>query len=241
MFPFAYPSPTGAGSAFASVCLLMNFDGVDASTTLVDLSSFAHTLTADGAAQLDTAQSYFGTASLLLNGSTSDCDCSSVLNLNSASSVTPFTIECFVRFASVAGDQAICGAFNAPTGFLWRMTGGSLDWFNGIGSGAEFSYATWNPTTGVWYYVCIDFDGTKSRMYTDDGAGNAVMRASHTHSQGIGPLVGVISWAVGAQAGGGLAGRYFNGWIDEYRYTNGIAQYASDAGYPVPVAAFPTS
>ena len=48
--------------------LLCHFDGPDASTNIVDSSGFGHILTPAGDAQIDTAQSVFGGASLLLDG-----------------------------------------------------------------------------------------------------------------------------------------------------------------------------
>ncbi len=50
--------------------LLLNFNGTDGATTTTDASPSAHTVSFEGNAQLDTAAKQFGTASLLLDGTT---------------------------------------------------------------------------------------------------------------------------------------------------------------------------
>lgn len=230
------PPPADGAAAdpnFSSVMLLMGFEGSDGSTTFDDESAANHTLAADGNAQIDTAQFKFGASSLLLDGTGDDVDCGTAVDLDTATNTTPFTIEAFIRFNSTAGDQSISGAWNPPTsGWLWRMTGGSLDWNNF--SGTNFSYATFSPSTATWYHVAVCFDGTKTRMYTD-----GIFRAGTVATQQIGSAV--ARWAVGAQAGVGGGGRYFNGWIDEYRYTKGVARYTTESSFTVPTEAFPRS
>jgi hypothetical protein len=90
--------------------------------------------------------------------------------------------------------------------------------------------ATWNPTTGVWYFIAIDFDGTKYRAYS-----NGVMIGSSTTLRAIfnpGNKLGI-----GANSTN--TGFWLDGWLDELRITKGVARYASDAGFAVPTAAFP--
>lgn len=54
---------SGDGIAYANVRLLCHADGADGSPTLVDSSKYARTLTRQGTAEIDTAQSAFGGAS----------------------------------------------------------------------------------------------------------------------------------------------------------------------------------
>ena len=61
--------PGGGGGSYALLC---HFDGADGATSSTDSSSHGHTLTFGGAAQLDTAQSVFGGASLLLDEGAGD-------------------------------------------------------------------------------------------------------------------------------------------------------------------------
>jgi len=67
---FGFPTLKGGSSSggdplWASVALLLKFDGTDGSTTLVDSSSYADNKTAGAGLELDTAQSKFGGSSLL--------------------------------------------------------------------------------------------------------------------------------------------------------------------------------
>ena len=54
---------------FASVVLLLHCNGADESTAFIDTSNSAHTITANGNAQVDTSEKKFGSGSLLLDGS----------------------------------------------------------------------------------------------------------------------------------------------------------------------------
>jgi hypothetical protein len=53
---------------FDDVTLLLPCNGVDGSTTFVDFSTVAHAVTAAAQAQVDAAQSQWGGASCLLDG-----------------------------------------------------------------------------------------------------------------------------------------------------------------------------
>jgi hypothetical protein len=107
------------------------------------------------------------------------------------------------------------------------MTAGSLDWFNFAGT--NFSYATWNPVVDTPYYVVYDFDGARSRLFTD-----GVFRAGATAAQAF--TAAVVGLGIGSQSGGG---RPSNCRFDEVRVTNGMSRYGADANIPVPTAPFP--
>eukprot|EP01041_Mallomonas_annulata_P026842 gene26842-48282_t len=143
---------------FANVSLLCHFDGADTSTTITDNSPSPKTLTAYGNAQIDTAQSKFGGASLLLDG-TGDyvsTPADTVFNFGSGE----FTVEAWVRFASLTGDQTItgqCGAsgLNTTVSFVVQKTAANVITAFGcqgaVGVGGVDGTTT--VTTGVWYHV----------------------------------------------------------------------------------------
>jgi hypothetical protein len=94
---------------FASVVLLVGFDGSDGSTTFTDESGAAHALTAVGNVQVDTAQSKFGGASGLFDGAGD-----AITAADSAAwhfGTGDFTVEAWVRFSRVLPLQSCAGGF----------------------------------------------------------------------------------------------------------------------------------
>lgn len=222
---------------FSSVKLLMGFNGANASTGapgMTDESGAAHgTSTALNGAAISTAQSFFGGSSLSLNGSTQLTRFSDSADYDLSNG--PFTIECWIRPTSVTGTQIILGQWDiAPDlGWVFFHNAGVMSFnLSTTGSDTISQLAGGTVSIGTWYAVCVDFDGTKYRMYV-----NGAMTASSTTLRTI--FNSVNSLAIGASSiSGGLA---FNGFIDELRLTKGVARYANDSGYTVAISAFPRS
>jgi hypothetical protein len=206
---------------FANVIVLIGGNGEDASTIILDEGNEHKTITVTGNAQIDTAVKKFGSGAVYFDGTGDwlgfpfgDAD----FNLPPM-----WTHEAWVNFASTSGQPSIFGVWNTPfSGYQLRYTAGSLDWF--CFNGTNFS-GSFSPDTETWYHIAIDRDGTTTRLYV-----NGVMIASTTGAQSG---TADIEFTVGAAAS------LFNGWIDEYRFTSGVARYASDSGYTTPTSAFP--
>jgi hypothetical protein len=90
-----------AGPSITSLLLTLN--GTNGATSTVDEAG-SHTITFNGNAQLSTGQKKFGTASLLLDGSGDYLDVSQDSKFNLTGD---FTIECWIRTSSTAGDGII--------------------------------------------------------------------------------------------------------------------------------------
>ena len=88
---------------FDKVSLLLHGDGTNGSTTIVDSSSSPKAVTAVGNAQISTAQSKFGGASLAFDG---NGDQLTALNVDANN--TDLTIECWLRLNS----------YPTPTGII---------------------------------------------------------------------------------------------------------------------------
>jgi hypothetical protein len=104
-------SPGSASSVatdpdFASVSLLLHMDGSDGSTTFTDSSSNAFTVTANGNAQIRTAQSKFGGASGLFDGTN---DSVSAPSASAPSGTEDFTIESWIRPITTPGAGTYLG------------------------------------------------------------------------------------------------------------------------------------
>ncbi len=222
---------------WTSVVLLLPFDGVDGATATSDLSNSAHTMSFFGQAQLDTAQQKFGTASLLLDG-TGDA----VTTPDSADwafGAAAFTVEGFIRPASVTGVHTVVCQWKASANQSWYLytNGASLVWqVSTTGANTFVDMSAGTVSINTWQYVCVDFDGSKYRMYLGT-TGTASMIASFSTPRTL--FNATANCAVGADSDNTQF--YFNGWIDEVRVTKGVARYASDAGATIPTTAFPTS
>lgn len=218
---------------FANVKLLMGFNGANASTGapgMTDESSVARgNATVNGSAQISTTQAVFGGSSL-----STPVSGSFLSYADSADwyfSNQPFTIELRMYPTSLGG-------------FLVAQWLGNPSWTininanvltvnfstNGADNNADLVSAT-PLSVNTWYVVCLDFDGTKYRLYQ-----NGVMVASSTTIRNLNNSTDPLS--IGATASGTAP---YAGYIDELRITKGTARYASDSGYTVAASAFPRS
>lgn len=226
---------------FSSVVLLLPLNGTDAATTTTDLSTTAHTITFNATAQLDTAQSKFGSASLLLDGNS---DYLSIADhADWAFGSGEWTIECHVRFNGDPG--------TAWMNFVnqWTNAGNQKSWWVGYrdnrlqaftsstGSNGLFILnVAWNPAGDTWYHIafCRDNSGTDAiRVFVDGvqiGADDTSINANPTH---FNPTSDV--W-IGAYNGD--ANDWLNGWIDNVRITKGVCRYTST--FTPPTAPYPT-
>ena len=233
MMPFNAMRLRGGGQKdpyFANVVALLHFNGADASTTFTDV--ITKTWTPAGNAQIDTAQSKFGGASGLFDGTGDLLTTPSIAGLNLASA-TAFTIECWVRMNSLAANSTIVykrseGADNG--GYELQITAsGQVSYAAANGASVSTtSTATGLITTGQWYHVALSNDaGGAHRIYID-----GVQRASATLTL----TTSTFQLKIGSAFSGA---RNFNGWIDDLRITNGTSRYA--VAFVPPGAAFPDS
>lgn len=230
--------PVAAGGTdpnFASVKLLCGFEGTNGSTTFVDESSNARTLTAGGNAQISTAQFKFGASSLLLDGTGDYVSAPDSADWDFGTG--QFTVEAFIRRAASGTEWTVMSQWSSTSGnaawALFATTGGLYFRFYDSANVLRDTFAAFSATTGTWYHVAADRDAAgKVRTYVD-----GVMLASATFAQAVqgstNPLrIGSIQ---------DFAAFDFNGNLDEVRITKGVARYASGSGFTVPSAAFPRS
>lgn len=198
--------------------LLLHCDGADASTTFLDSSLTPKTVTAVNSAQVDTAQTKFGTGSLMLDSATSDHLTSAdnaAYELGSAN----FTIDMWVRFATI---QAGTSMFVSK----YTTTGNQRSWFwgyNGTTVSMDFRYSTdgtgattltqpWSPSIDTWYHIAIVRSSTSVFMFVDGTQIGSTDSISGTLFNGTAVLL------VGDFNTGGAGP--FDGWFDEIRLSN---------------------
>jgi hypothetical protein len=218
--------PAGGGNdAYTKV--LLHFDGADGSTTITDSNAggSAHTWTANGNAQLDTGASpKFGTASLLCDGtgdyvSTSD---SADFTLGSGD----FTIEMWFNvLGGSGGRRALCGhsvgAFDPTTSFLLELDASNhVVAYLGNGTALTAVTGTTAITTSGWHHAEFTRSGTTLRLFVDgvQEGGNVTFSGSAVD------VAGILS--IGAF--GNFASFMWNGLIDEFRLSVGIARHTAN-------------
>jgi hypothetical protein len=200
---------------------LLHLDGTNGSTTFTE--ALGATVTGGGNAQISTAQSKFGGASALLDG-TGDY-------LTSATGAPfrfagDFTLEGWFRpAANPAVDLLFEGRASgaSATGFAVYRASGLLRMFT---NNADQILGSTTMSLSNWHHVALTRQGTTMRLFLDGVLEGSTFTSSANFSDGL-CFIGADS--VGTNA--------FNGNVDEFRLSNGIAYYTSN--FTPPAAAFP--
>ena len=218
---------TGEFTNDGDTLLLLHCDGSDTSTTITDSSSNGYTMTANGNAQLDTAQKKFGTASCLFDGS-GDYVSNASTDWDPRFAANDFTIEMWVRGTSFGGNNRFFmskggqGYVSADyEGWSFKKNSSDLMLFQAIDNGGTpvlvnltaDSALTWTDDT--WYHVALARDVTDAYYFYRDGVNVPLTQTVGTVSTTFDG--GTRDLEIGRSADGGA---YFNGWIDELRVSS---------------------
>lgn len=227
------PPSAATDPDFASVSLLLHMDGANGSTTFTDSSSNARSVTAEGGAQISTAQAKHGTSSMLLDGAGDYI--SAVI---SAIGTGPYTIEGY--FYAPATDVSWQPLVSLDDGLNVYFHQGAVAGYGGGLPGSDLrskqgqSGALPSLAANTWHHWAITrtSDGTVN-VFANGVAGGLTttglpVTANTYNSTGTSIRIGFSSFS-----------EFFNGHIDEVRLTKGVARYT--AGFTPPTAAFPDS
>lgn len=226
---------------FANVKALLHFDGADASTTFTDV--IGNTWTANGNAQIDTAQSKFGGASGLFDGS-GDYLTTSYSTSSFDWWVGSYTIEFWVRASSWSGWSYDPDPTQKPVLLSNRATGTDENYwsFGPLSNGALAMYyyngsantvkTTTTMSTGAWHHIAMTTDGTDILLFID-GTLEITAAISGTPQSSAG-----VNLVMGRGHNGSVAS-HINGWLDDARITKGTQRYTGN--FTIPTAAFPDS
>jgi hypothetical protein len=210
---------------FADVSLLLHGDGANGSTTITDNSPSPKTVTAVGNAQISTAQSKFGGASIAFDGTGDWLQAS----FSPAIGTGNFTIEAWIYINSLASLAPLCclgdGA-NADGLLIYVTTGGRISAFGSNGVIATGSTQTVSATT--WTHLAVTRSGSSLKLFVN-GINDGTATNSANLSNGL--------TQIGRELYNNATGAQLNGYIDDLRITKGIARYT--ANFTPPTAAFP--
>lgn len=218
---------TGTGCDSSAV-FLTHADGVDASTTFTEegCSSAAKTLTAVGNAQIDTAQSKFGGASYLGDGTGDYVSAADSEDFNFGTG--DWTVDFWFRTTSdpqtttqeMVG-QSTAGSYNDV--FDLYLQNGLLRIYNFVGAAAVGNYITAAVTPTVantWYHLEFCRSGTGAYIFVD-GVSQALTTLTAYGTNNSGNFTG--TWRMGDVISGGVVGH-----MDEVRVTKGSCRHTSN-------------
>lgn len=207
---------------FSSVSLLLNGD------TLTDLSNSPKSITAYGNAQINTSVKKYGTGSMYFDG-TGDY-LTSPSNALFAFGTGDFTVECWLYQTAANQYSSVfeIGEHQATTGVVFLTNNASVAsvcLYSGsfFGSGTsllnQWYHVAWVRASGV-LKTYVNGVSTSSTAFTNNLSSTATITIGYSKSSSA------------------TAAYYYNGYIDDFRVTKGIARYT--ANFTPPTAALPT-
>lgn len=207
--------------------LMLHMDGSDAITTFTDDSASSHSVTANGNAQIDTAQSVFGGASALFDGSG---DYLSIADSDDWDFGTgDFTIEIRFRPASLSAQEALIdvgeGQFGTGVYVGYDYNGGSPFLKIRI-SGSEYLFATTLANNTDYHYVAVRSGTNLYAFLNGTQQGSTATNSTNITSSTAGVRIGQSN----------ASDKDFNGHIDETRVIKGLALWTSN--FTVPSSAY---
>jgi hypothetical protein len=221
---YRFASAATSDPNFANVSLLLHGNGTNGSTTITDSGPTPKTVTAVGNAQISTAQSKFGGASIAFDGIGDYIDAPA--NPAFSFGTENFTVEMFAYWNSFSNVNVF---FDTRTGgggpgivLLTASTGV-------ITFGGPVSILSSALSLATWYHVAATRSGLSFRLFVNgiQQGGTATSVANLTSS----------NFFVGRTNEANV--NFFNGYIDELRITKGIARYT--ANFTPPTDQFPDS
>lgn len=225
---------------YASVKLLLHMNGANNSTTFTDNSPTPKTASVFSDARISTAQSKFGTASGLFGGGGSSAYISYPDSEDWNPGAGNYTCEFWARpdLGAPGARLSICGQGSAGGGetpfFMAQTAAGKWQCaiYNGIAFQSIVSSA--DSLSGVWHHLAFVKQGTTVYFYV-----NGVSQGTFT----IGNAGQLFNSATVFSIGrfGAFNAEYFDGYLDEFRVTKGVARYPNGTTFTPPAEQFPDS
>jgi hypothetical protein len=216
-----FTPPTAPLTAITNTSLLLNFTnaGVFDATAKNDLETV-------GNAQISTAQSKWGGASIAFDGTGDYLSSQNVLTANFGSG--PFTAELWIYFNNASGTQyALSNYQNSSIGWGLGISSGNFA-FWATGDTPDISTST-PAATGTWYHLAVSGQSGAIRLFLN----GTQIGSTFT---GTPSLDSTLPLRVG-DGQGAASPLPLNGYIDDLRITKGVARYT--ASFTAPTAAFP--
>lgn len=217
-------------ASFDSVSLLLHMNGSNGGTTFTDSSANGLAVTPNGNVQISTTQSKFSGTSAYFDGS------GDYLSLPNTPAValqsSDFTVEAWIRPAANSSTIYSTGNTQGAGAFLFSVSSqGGLQVFGENLSIIPSTHATATLSLNTWHHVALVRSGSSWKAYLN-GAEQGSGSKSETYAANS-------SMYVGARNYSGSLGDYFNGYINDFRITKGVARYTTNftpSAFPFPDA-----
>lgn len=220
--------------AWEKVVLLLHMDGSNGSTSFIDSSRNAKTVTANGNAQLSTAQSVFGGASAQFDGSGDYLSIADTTDLQLGTG--DWTVELRARYAggstgsydyfvTIGTTPNFIAIRLTDAGFNYRLQGMAVV----VGTEVRIADAT-NPRSvmsNTWKHLVLQRRGNTMRLFVD-GVSKGTADVTGLNITSGATWIGANSASFG----------HLLGYIDELMIIKGEAFY-DDGGFTVPSTAYP--
>ncbi len=220
-------SSSGPDPYYTNVELLLHFDGSNGSTTFTDNGPDGRSPTVNGNAQISTAQSVFGGASGLFDGTGDSLQYTAGSQWNFGTG--DWTIECRFRLANVSGFKVLVGLGTGGTGaagsYLVSVSDNALHFYHEDNT-QRITGGT-AVAANTWYALAISCVSGAVKMFLD----GTQTGSTYTASTAIGTSADDLY--IGQRS----AGNNHNGYIDELRITKGVGRYTGT--YTPDGSAFP--
>lgn len=239
MFPTFYlPQNNIPDPYFGNVALLLRGEGADASTTFIDYSPNAATVTKNNNVQMDTARMRNNRPSIKFGASDDWLRVPDAAYFDLATN--DFTIEAWCWWDTFPSNDG--GLFDYMENFqswpassweLYFPTGGGMRWtaWDNVANGHSVAYAT-DPPTGQWTHIAINRTGRYTRLFYDGVLkGTLDTGGPTTHFQEASVPLYIGGFKLYDQT------NTLSGWISECRITIGYGRYP--AAFTPPEADFP--
>lgn len=225
----------GLSNADQYTKLLIHSDHPDQSQDITDSSTSSHSITAYGSTHHETDEHKFGGSSIYFDGSGDYLFLSDSSDWDFGSG--DFTIDFWVK-SNNTSEQVIIGQSNSSGngGFSFCIRKRTWNATDVCLSANGSSWTTMLSTTvpiddGVWHHVAVVRNGDTATLYIDG--------ISRYNSAITGDLYDSSnSLAIGRV--GEYNGAYFQGYIDEFRISKGIARWTADFTPPTEPYGIPT-
>jgi hypothetical protein len=242
--------PVPVDPVFNNVSLLLHGDGTNGSTTITDNSPSPKTVTAFGNAQISTAQSKFGGASIAFDG---DGDYATApISSDFEFGTGDFTVEGFVYVNSFSGIQkyvnlasigrgALGGGSPVTNGWTVLVESTQITFFRYDGSVSTIIARSTTVSTGTWHHIAVSRVGTNLRIFLN----GTQVGATETNSTAYNRIAtgGSQDLHIGRFLSGDATQQaplpyssFLNGYIDDLRITRGVARYTEN--FTAPTATF---
>lgn len=194
---------------YNQVSLLLHCDGTNGSTTFTDNSPTPKTITVIGNAQISTAQSKFGGASALFDG-TGD-ELTAPTSPDFAFGTADFTIEFWYRSALATGQNVFDirpSGSNGAYPALFVGTSGEVSYY--VNSAYRILSGAGAVTANTWTHIAVTRAGTSTKLFIQGAQAGSTWTDATTYAQSV-VRIGVSA----------------NGNLDDIRITKGVARYTT--------------